>query len=64
MKKSKLTPISAKKKLITYHNYKECDFYQLDEEIYLNCKDNVGEKATDLIEEIQLTFREKYEQTI
>lgn len=62
MKKSKLTPISAKKKLITYHNFKESDFYIDEENIYLNCKGNVMEKVIDVFEEIQLQFKEQYGQ--
>lgn len=57
MKKSKLTPISAKKKLIQYHNYRESDFYEND----LICKDSVMISALDVYENIQLTFKEQYE---
>lgn len=61
MKKKKLTPKSAKEKLITYYHYKPCDFYSEGEEIYLNCKDNVMERAIDVYQELQLRIKEEFE---
>ena len=58
MKKSKLTPISAKKKLIQYYGFKNSDFY----DNILICKDNIDISAVDVLEEIQLTFKEQYEE--
>lgn len=57
MKKSKLTPIAAKRKLIKYHGFKASDFY----DTILICQDNVELSAKDVYEEIQLQFREQYE---
>lgn len=57
MKKSKLTPIGAKRKLIKYHGFKSSDFY----DTILICQDNVELSAKDVLEEIQLQFREQYE---
>jgi len=48
----------AKSKLIAYYKFKDCDFYSFGEEIYLNCQDNAGEKATDVFEELELTRKE------
>lgn len=61
MRKTKLTPISAKNKLKNYYNFKEVDFFDLDGIIYLNCKDNVGERATDVYSELELQRKEEYE---
>jgi|GEM_PF-6242545 len=62
MRKTKLTPISAKNKLKSYYYFKEVDFFELDGIIYLNCKDNAGEKATDVFQELELQRKEKYEE--
>lgn len=48
----------VKSKLIAYYKFKPCDFYFLGEEIYLNCKDNAGEKVTDVFEDLELTRKE------
>ena len=48
----------AKTKLKTYYRFKECDFYELDEVIYLNCQDNVGIIVRDVWEELELTRKE------
>lgn len=61
MKKIKLTPISAKEKLKSYYDFKECDFYQDGKEIRLNCKDNVGLKAEDVYSELEMQRKEEYE---
>lgn len=55
MKKSKLTPMSAKKKLIAYHGFKNSDFYDTT----LICQDNVELSAKDVYEELQLQLREQ-----
>ena len=57
MKKSRLTPISAKKKLIEYHNYRPSDFYDTT----LICQDNIELSAKDVYEELQLQLREQYD---
>lgn len=56
MKKSKLTPILAKRKLIKYHGFKNSDFY----DTILICQDNVELSAKDVYEELQLQLREQY----
>ncbi len=61
MKKTKLTPISAKNKLKSYYSFKECDFYPDGEEIRLNCKDNVGERSIDVFQELEMKRMEEYE---
>lgn len=61
MRKTKLTPISAKNKLKSYYDFKEVDFFDLDGTIYLNCKDNAGEKAIDVLEDLEMQRKEKYE---
>lgn len=62
MRKTKLTPISAKNKLKSFYNFKECDFYHDGEEIRLNCKDNVGERSIDVFQELELQRKENYEE--
>lgn len=54
--------IKAKKNLIAYHKFKEVDFFEIDNIIYMNCKDNVGEQAYDVYKEIILTQKEAYEE--
>ena len=51
----------AKTKLKTYYRFKECDFYELDEVIYLNCQDNVGITVRDAWEDLELTRKETIE---
>ncbi len=51
----------AKRSLIAYHKFKEVDFFEIDNIIYMNCKDNVGEQAWDVYSEIVLTQKEEYE---
>ena len=51
----------AKTKLKTYYRFKECDFYELDEVIYLNCQDNVGIIVRDIWEDLELTRKENIE---
>ena len=48
----------AKTKLKTYYRFKECDFYQEGENIYMNCQDNVGITVRDIWEELELTRKE------
>jgi len=68
MKRSKITPIGAlrlsplgaKRKLITYHGFKPSDFY----ENTLICQDCVELSSVDILEEIQLTYKEQYEDRI
>ena len=49
----------AKTKLKTYYRFKECDFYQEGENIYMNCQDNVGITVRDIWEDLELTRKEK-----
>lgn len=51
----------AKNGLKSYYDFKEVDFFELDGIIYLNCKDNVGEKATDVYQELEMQRKEEYE---
>lgn len=51
----------AKQKLINYYSFKEVDFFELDGIIYLNCKDSVMIKATDVYETLNLERKEEYE---
>jgi len=60
MKKSKITPIGAKRKLIKYFNFKPSDFY----DNILICQDCVELSSVDILEEIQLTYKEQYENEI
>jgi len=60
MKRSKITPIGAKRKLITYHGFKPSDFYDNT----LICKDCVKLSSIDILEEIQLTYKEQYEEKL
>ena len=60
MKRSKITPIGAKRKLITYHGFKSSDFY----ENTLICQDCVELSSVDVYEEIQLTYKEQHENGI
>ena len=68
MKKSKITPIgalrlkpeAAKRKLITYHGFKLSDFYDNT----LICQDCVELSSVDILEEIQLTHKEQYENNV
>jgi len=62
MKINKLTPLGAQRKLIQYYDYRPSDFYIDGEEVYLNCKDSVMEKATDIYSELQLRLKEKFEE--
>ena len=48
----------AKTKLKTYYRFKECDFYQEGENIYMNCQDNVGITVRDAWEDLELTRKE------
>jgi len=48
MKHTKKQSNKAKKNLIAYDRYKECDFYLENDLWYMNCKDNVGVSAYDL----------------
>ena len=48
----------AKTKLKTYYRFKECDFYQEGENIYMNCQDNVGITVRDIWEDLELTRKE------
>ena len=48
----------AKTKLKTYYRFKECDFYQDGEDIFMNCQDNVGITVRDIWEELELTRKE------
>ena len=51
----------AKTKLKTYYRFKECDFYQEGENIYMNCQDNVGITVRDIWEDLELTRKENIE---
>lgn len=51
---------SAKKNLINQYQFKEVDFFEVENIIYMNCKDNVGEQAWDVYSEIILTQTEEY----
>jgi hypothetical protein len=62
MKHTTKQGIKAKKNLITYHKFKEIDFFEIDNIIYMNCKDNVGEQAYDVYNEITSTQKEEYEE--
>lgn len=55
MKKSKLTPMSAKKKLIAYHGFKNSDFYDTT----LICQDNAELSAKDVYEELQAQYDDR-----
>jgi len=49
MKHTKKQSNKAKKNLIAYDKYKQCDFYLGEDSLwYMNCKDNVGVSAYDL----------------
>lgn len=50
-----------KQLLINHYKFKECDFYEEDGAILLNCKDNVGETARDYYENIMLELKEEHE---
>ena len=50
-----------KQKLKNYYKYKECDFYQDGENIYMNCQDNVGILVKDAWEDLELTRKESIE---
>lgn len=58
MKHSEQQSLKAKNRLKCYYKFKEVDFYNEDNKWYLNCKDNVGESAFDVLKEIELTFKE------
>jgi len=60
MKRSKITPTGAKRKLITYHGFKPSDFYNNT----LICQDCVELSSVDILEEIQLTYKEQYEEKL
>jgi len=60
MKRSKITPIGAKRKLIKYFNFKPSDFYDNT----LICQDCVEISSVDILEEIQLTYKEQYEEKL
>jgi len=60
MKRSKITPTGAKRKLITYHGFKPSDFYNNT----LICQDCVELSSVDILEEIQLTYKEQYENRV
>lgn len=59
MKHTTKQGIKAKKNLIAYHKFKEVDFYLENDIIYMNCKDNVGEQAYDVFQNILLTQKEE-----
>lgn len=50
-----------KQKLINYYGFYDCDFIMQDDVIYTISKDNYFEKAQDVLEEIELTNKEKHE---
>jgi len=50
-----------KQKLKDYYKYLDSDFYQDEENIYMNCQDNVGILAIDLWETLEQERKEKYE---
>lgn len=52
MKHTKAQSENAKNKLMSLYDYKNIDFYEENEIWYLNCKDNVGESAFDVCEEL------------
>ena len=60
MKRSKITPIGAKRKLIKYFNFKPSDFYDNT----LICQDYIELSSVDILEEIQLTHKEQFEQEL
>ena len=49
-----------KQLLINHYQFKEIDFFELDGIIYLNSKDNVGETARDVYEELVMQLEESY----
>ena len=50
-----------KQKLKDYYKYFESDFYQEEENIYMNCQDNVGITVRDMWENLELTRKENIE---
>jgi hypothetical protein len=54
------TQQKIKSNLITYYEFKECDFFELDGITYLNCQNNAGEIASDVLEELELQRKEKF----
>lgn len=53
--------IKAKRHLINLHNFKECDFMELDGIIYAISKDNCMERVNDIWENLELERKERYE---
>lgn len=62
MKHTKNQGVKAKENLITHYGFHSVDFYDVDNIIYLNSQDNVGELAFDVYSEIMLTIKESYEE--
>lgn len=55
--------IKAKENLIIHYGFRDVDFYEDDDTIYLSSQDNAGESAFDVYREIMLTLRESCEAT-
>lgn len=50
-----------KQKLKAYYNYLDSDFYQDEENIFMNCQDNVGISVRDMWETLEQERKEGYE---
>lgn len=62
MKHSEQQSTRAKNKLKLLYDYKDCDFYSENKRWFLNCKDNVGYSAFDVLKELQLTYMDNLSQ--
>lgn len=54
------TQSQIKQKLKDHYKYMEIDFFEQDENIYMNCQDNVGILVRDVWEDLELTRKETY----